>query len=87
MSGVKFKLSYVDATTGSDGTLTIPNPTGKNYVYLLKSTYRDNVGSSFGVINIDSTSESSIVLRFRTLKDGSANANMHIAMTFVFAYN
>ena len=87
LNNIKFKFYYIaDGTTGSDGTLTIPNITGSKHLYLLRTTYPDNIGSSFGVVNIYSINESIIILRFRTLKDGSANANKHIDMTVLFAY-
>ena len=86
LDGLKFIRCHAAGTTASDGTLTIANPAGASYVYLLRNTYDDNVVSSFGVINIEYVDVSSIKLRFRTLKDGSANANANVSVTLILAY-
>lgn len=87
LGNVKFTRCYINGTTASDGTLTVANPTGASNVYLLRNTYADDVGSSFGVINIEAVDNYSIRLRFRTLKDGSVNANTNVNMTLILAYH
>lgn len=86
MNSLKFISIIVNDTTNAYGSLTINNPTGSSAMFLLRNTYTDSVTSSFGVINVESTSTTSINLRFRTLSDGAANANAQISTTLIFAY-
>lgn len=87
LDGLRFIHYYVTGTTASDGTLTVANPTGTPYMYLLRNTYDDNVSASFGVINLENINTSTIKLRFRTLNDGSVAANKNVNMSLIFAYH
>lgn len=86
LNGLHLISTVVNGTTTSFGTITIPNPAGRSTIFLLRNTYLDDVSGSFGVLNVDSTTDTTITLRCRTLKDGNVNAGAPVITTLIFAY-
>jgi hypothetical protein len=76
----------VTGTTDQYGTLQVPNPFGRTSLFLLRNTYNDGVGSSFGVINLEGQGTDALTFRFRTLKDGTPIMNTLINSGVVMAY-
>lgn len=84
--GLRLFALVINGTTNQYGILTVSNPVNSSSVFLLRNTWSDDVNGSFGVINVEGTSASEITLRFRTLSDGTVNANKQVLTTLIFAY-
>lgn len=84
--GVKLAVIEIDGQTNQYGNYGVQNDLGTTSVYLLSNTFVDGVSGSFGVINIESVNAQTITFKFRTLKDGSADANKSILVNLVVAF-
>ena len=85
MGDIKLLRVAVNGTTDQYGMLQVPNTSGSTNMVLLRNTYNDNVGASFGVVNLEGYNSSMLSFRFRTLKDGSVNANVRVNFELVMA--